>query len=99
MRFYLYQVISILNKEKKQARQKMIRCLGRVKGITDISGQDAIKIFARDNNACQKCGGKENLTLDHKISLLDGGTNKLDNLQVLCSWHNQSKGRGNDSQA
>lgn len=42
---------------------------------------------------CQnpKCGSKENLTIDHIISLKQGGTNAQTNWQVLCLFCNQNK--------
>lgn len=33
---------------------------------------------------CKYCGTTENLTIDHIIRKIDGGTNELCNLQILC---------------
>lgn len=33
---------------------------------------------------CAKCGSPKKLTLDHIIPLNAGGSNKLENLQLLC---------------
>lgn len=33
---------------------------------------------------CSKCGSIRHLTLDHIVPLSAGGTNKLNNIQVLC---------------
>ena len=101
IRFYVYKVKSTWIKELKPARQKVVGYVGRAVGIKNLTAPQVLQIMQRDNFACQKqgCNRKEFLTIDHKISLLDKGTNDLSNLQVLCSWHNQSKGRGNDSQA
>lgn len=49
-------------------------------------------IFERDNHQCVSCGAKERLEIDHKIPVTKGGTNELDNLQVLCRSCNSSKG-------
>lgn len=41
---------------------------------------------------CMNCGTKENITIDHIITLSKGGTNLIDNLQPLCRSCNCSKG-------
>lgn len=44
-------------------------------------------MFERDGQMCTKCGTtKGKLTIDHKIRKADGGTDDLENLQVLC-WY------------
>jgi hypothetical protein len=50
-------------------------------------------ILERDNYTCQECGVTEGpLEIDHIIPIANGGTNKLDNLQVLCLPCNRRKG-------
>ena len=49
-------------------------------------------VFIRDNNSCVKCGATENLHIDHEIALSRGGSNDVDNLQVLCRDCNLRKG-------
>ena len=44
------------------------------------------------NYRCQRCGSKENLTVDHIMPLSLGGTNTIDNCQILCLTCNASKG-------
>jgi 5-methylcytosine-specific restriction endonuclease McrA len=41
---------------------------------------------------CVQCGSTEDLTWDHIVPLVKGGTNELSNLQVLCRACNGSKG-------
>lgn len=53
-------------------------------------------LMHRARYICQMCKGrnqrnKEDLHIDHKHPVSKGGTCKLDNLQVLCSWCNSSK--------
>lgn len=48
-------------------------------------------IFKRDNFACRECGIKNDLTVDHIIALVDGGTNDDANLQTLCRACNTRK--------
>ena len=41
---------------------------------------------------CTYCHGTEDLSVDHKISLIQGGTDDVRNLQCLCSRCNGNKG-------
>lgn len=41
-------------------------------------------IYQRDGEICHHCGTNKNLTIDHIKPISKGGTNDLDNLQVLC---------------
>ncbi|WP_211298936.1 HNH endonuclease [Kineococcus rhizosphaerae] len=49
-------------------------------------------VFARDGYTCCYCGTCAGLTVDHKVPLVLGGTNDLDNLQTLCGSCNSRKG-------
>lgn len=51
-----------------------------------------VAVRARDNDACRKCGVRKELKIHHITSVVDGGTNELDNLILLCGkchseWH------------
>lgn len=54
-----------------------------------------VDVFERDNYTCQICGAtKEDgvkLHVDHIIPIAKGGTNDIDNLQVLCQRCNSGK--------
>ncbi len=50
------------------------------------------RIFRRDGFQCKKCGSKESLSIDHIISVKDGGHDRDSNLQCLCTPCNSSKG-------
>lgn len=41
--------------------------------------------------SCVICGSIENLQIDHIIPQSLGGTNNMDNLQIMCSIHNKKK--------
>ena len=41
---------------------------------------------------CLACGTTSNLTIDHIVPLVKGGSNTIDNKQVLCKRCNDSKG-------
>jgi 5-methylcytosine-specific restriction endonuclease McrA len=48
--------------------------------------------FEKYGKKCIKCGSKNNLSLDHIISIFDGGSNDIENIQILCKSCNSSKG-------
>lgn len=50
------------------------------------------KVYAKYTKECAVCGTTEDLTIDHILALSKGGTNDLDNIQILCVSHNSSKG-------
>lgn len=49
-------------------------------------------VMDRDGRRCQHCGATDNLTIDHIHPVSRGGSDDMDNLQVLCAWCNTSKG-------
>lgn len=51
-------------------------------------------LAARDGRFCQHCHTTENLTVDHVIAKSRGGSNRLENLQLLCFTCNGAKGNG-----
>lgn len=42
------------------------------------------KVLEKYNHQCVDCGAKGLLEIHHKVSRVDGGSNKLDNLVVIC---------------
>lgn len=50
------------------------------------------KIIKRDNFRCVACGSNDNLVIDHKTPICQGGTSDIDNLQTLCFRCNSGKG-------
>jgi len=55
-----------------------------------------LALIERDGYQCKNCGNQENLTVDHIIPLSKGGSDNLDNLQILCQSCNSSKGDRHD---
>jgi 5-methylcytosine-specific restriction protein A len=48
-------------------------------------------VMKRDKHECRICGSKKNLQIDHIYPMARGGTNDLDNLQILCKKCNLKK--------
>lgn len=48
-------------------------------------------VYNADNSECVYCGSKEFLSLDHKTSELNGGSNDFDNLVTACRTCNGAK--------
>jgi hypothetical protein len=51
-----------------------------------------ITVSARDQGRCVQCGASEDLHFDHKIPWSRGGTNTVNNIQLLCGTCNRIKG-------
>ncbi|MGK5088098.1 HNH endonuclease [Bdellovibrionota bacterium FG-2] len=59
-------------------------------------------IFVRDKHVCQYCGGspgKNHLTLDHVIPVVQGGRKCWENIVTACKPCNQKKGGKTPAQA
>lgn len=86
------------------------RRLTRRPMTTDVHREDMIKLalatrqraqlrkalLERDGEACRQCGDawSGDLEVDHIVAQAHGGTDDLDNLQLLCRACNASKGSG-----
>ena len=51
-----------------------------------------LALIERDGYECTECEEVDSLSIDHIIPLSKGGSDELDNLQLLCKKHNSSKG-------
>lgn len=72
----------------KGSRQKVLLYIGKVEGMEPFTIKE---VFAKCGSKCGKCGRLDTLTIDHIIPLSKGGSNHIDNLQVLCMRCNQKK--------
>ena len=57
-----------------------------------LSASKRKRILLRGKGRCVKCGSRENLEIDHVVPLARGGSNRLENLQLLCRDCNRRKG-------
>jgi 5-methylcytosine-specific restriction endonuclease McrA len=58
----------------------------------EISQEVKIAVAARDGGKCRNCGSTDSLEYDHVIPYSRGGTNTVNNIQLLCQPCNRSKG-------
>lgn len=49
-------------------------------------------VFARDGKICHNCGTEKDITIDHVIAVVRGGTDDPENLRPLCRSCNSRKG-------
>ena len=57
-----------------------------------LSASKRKRVLLRDKGRCVKCGSKKNLEIDHVVPLARDGSNRLENLQLLCRDCNRMKG-------
>ena len=77
---------------RTQARLNNLNDRAREVGALDVLTQDdidALKAFY--NFACLKCGASPAISPDHVVPLAAGGSNTIENLQLLCDACNKGK--------
>ena len=93
----IFSVSKKLSKKASKAEKVYRKAISIIYEVNPSSNRyipAAVKraVLIRDNNSCVKCGAAENLHIDHEIALSRGGSNDIDNLQVLCKDCNLRKG-------
>jgi hypothetical protein len=73
-----------------ERRNDFMSRLSKIKRNRNISRSVRIRLLSL-NRKCAFCGSTENLTIDHIVPISKGGSNKEENLQVLCRSCNEKK--------
>jgi 5-methylcytosine-specific restriction endonuclease McrA len=77
------------NPEKANMISRLKKQRKRAAGVlTEADWNLVLEIYG---DACLKCG-KPEVTIDHIVPVVDGGTNSIGNVQPLCGSCNSSKG-------
>ena len=77
---------------KKKKKEKPIEGIYGVVPTKRMSTKKRQEVTKEINmKKCRYCHSTENLTLDHKIPIIKGGSNEKKNLQCLCSRCNSIK--------
>lgn len=81
---------------KQPKREAAIPGIARRPRRQGISNRLRYLVMRRDRSTCQLCGRTAQqgyqMQVDHKTPRAKGGTDEIDNLQVLCSLCNSGKG-------
>ena len=65
---------------------------GSLKRTRELSKSRRRRVLERDNHACQWCGSRKFLEVDHVVRYIDGGSDEFDNLRTLCHACHASRG-------
>jgi 5-methylcytosine-specific restriction endonuclease McrA len=77
------------NPEKNRAKSHRRRSRVRNNGEWVILDREYRRLY---RSACVACGSRENITADHVIPIILGGSHSIGNLQPMCMSCNTSKG-------
>lgn len=78
--------------QQKVERLRQISCRS-VKGSRAKIPDDIVAfVLTRDAEKCVACSSKEELQIDHVVPVSRGGSDSVENLQLLCRTCNQKRG-------
>jgi len=78
------QAENVLAKSKQRRLRTNIITMRNIKIDRRLSTKEKLKIIKDRGNKCKECSATTRLTIHHKKSLSLGGTNRDNNLEVLC---------------
>jgi len=85
------EAMALINAGKVKAGHRLAAPQKR-REITARYGNLFMTIGRRDGFACARCNTSANdLQIDHKVAVINGGSNDLENLQLLCARCNSQK--------
>jgi hypothetical protein len=83
---YVFRFILSAGAEKAETLEKKEDLPSR-----HISSEVQLAVWKRDNGKCVSCGSEEKLHFDHIIPFSKGGSNAVENIQILCAQCNLKK--------
>lgn len=88
-----YHLREALQAKKVQATKKAKKRISKRRRTQFNAKRDQLLLVLidRDSYVCQECGKIEGLEIDHIVPLSRGGSDELDNLQLLCHACNMAK--------
>jgi len=79
------------DERRVRAAKKSLLKKRRIKFASE-QAEKMLAIIHRDGHQCSRCLTTDDLTLDHIVPVEKGGSDDLDNLQILCRSCNSKKG-------
>lgn len=89
--FLFLEEMILLNNEYLAKR----RANYRLRSYANLFNRDIRKLILNKKSKCKQCDSVLNLQIDHIASIVNGGSNTIDNIQILCSKCNTKKGKNN----
>lgn len=86
------QYLEEIHENKRQREESRMRVKQLRRELQKNYDRTFMAVGRRDGFHCQRCHTTFDLTIEHIIAAINGGTNALDNLQLLCKSCNSKKG-------